>query len=91
MDNPSYIEADVVDTERFRELSGIALENGLLTSGIRSEFLEIYLGVTEANLEPDEINVIMDSEEYKNMACYPQDGCFKKINDVWILKICNNE
>ena len=91
LDNPSYIEADVVDTERFRELSGIALENGLLTSGIRSEFLEIYLGVTEARLEPDEINVIMDSEEYKNMTCYPQDGCFKKINDVWILKICNNE
>jgi hypothetical protein len=90
-DNPSTVEIDIFDSEDLRELSGVALENGLITSGVRDNFIETFLGYKVADISWDEKNEIMASDEFKSMPIYPENGCVKKINDVWVVKMCEQE
>lgn len=87
-DNPSSVEMDIFDSEGLRELSGVALENGLITAGARDRFIKTFLGYELAKLDWSEKEAIKESDEYKSMSVYPEDGCVKKINDVWVVKMC---
>lgn len=87
-DNPSTVEIDAFDSEDLRELSGVALENGLITAGVRDNFIRTFVGFDVAHLDYEEKEEIKNSEQYKEMAVYPQDGCVQKINDVWVVKLC---
>lgn len=91
-DNPSPVEkVDVLDTESLRDMSGVALENGLITSGVRNSFIETFLGFDMAYLTEDEKKEIMSSEHYKEMPVYPARDSIQKINDIWVVKMCENE
>ncbi len=87
-DNPSSVEIDLFDSDDLRELSGIALENGLITSGVRDNFIKVFNGYETASLDYDEKQEIMKTTEYKNMPIYPQKGCVQKINGIWVVKMC---
>ncbi len=76
-----------LEEERFYDLSGVALEYGLITPGTRERFLQIYLGKTAENSMDENAQAIRDSEEYKAMSDYPSDGCIKKIGDTWVVRI----
>jgi hypothetical protein len=89
VDNPSSVEIDILDSEDLRELSGLALENGLITMGVRDNFIETFLGYKTADISWNEKYDIMDTDEYKSMPVYPENGCVQKINDVWVVKMCN--
>jgi hypothetical protein len=89
VDNPSSVEIDIFDSEDLRELSGVALENGIITSGVRDNFIETFLGYKTADISWNEKYEIMDTDEYKSMPVYPENGCVQKINDVWVVKMCN--
>jgi hypothetical protein len=88
-DNPSSVELDIFDSEDLRELSGVALENGLITSGVRDNFIRTYIGYETARLSDSRKEEIMDTDEYKNMPVYPENGCVQKINGIWVVKMCN--
>jgi hypothetical protein len=87
-DNPSSVEIDIFGSEDLRELSGVALENGLITSGVRRNFISTFIGYEIANLSEEESNSIMESDEYKSMSVYPENGCVQKINGIWVVKMC---
>jgi hypothetical protein len=87
-DNPSTVEIDIFDSEDLRELSGVALENGLITSGVRDNFIKTFLGYEVADISWDEKNEIMASDEYKSMPIYPENGCVQKIDGIWVVKMC---
>ncbi|MCM1182328.1 MAG: glucosyltransferase domain-containing protein [Roseburia sp.] len=87
-DNPSSVELDVLDSEDLRELSGVALENGLITSGVRDNFIRTFVGYEPAALDGEQKNALMDTEIYRDMPVYPADGCVEKINDIWVVKMC---
>lgn len=87
-DNPSSVELDVMDSEDLRELSGVALENGLITSGVRDRFIRTFVGYEPAPLDGEQKSALMDTETYRNMPVYPESGCVEKINDVWVVKMC---
>jgi hypothetical protein len=89
--NPSSVELDIFDSEDLRELSGVALENGLITSGVRDNFIKTFLGYEVADITWEEKNDIMGTEEYKSMPIYPENGCVQKINGVWVVKMCEQE
>ena len=89
-DNPSSVEIDVIDSEDLRTFDGVALENGLITSGVRDNFIKIFLGYELADISFGEKNEIMASDEYKKMSVYPKKGSVKKINGVWVVKMCEN-
>lgn len=89
-DNPSPVEkVDVLDTESLRDMSGVALENGLITSGVRNKFIRTYIGFDVTTLLPEQKDEIMSSQEYLDMPVYPETGSIKKINDIWVVKMCN--
>jgi hypothetical protein len=88
-DNPSSVELDIFDSEDLRELSGVALENGLITSGVRDNFIRTFIGYETARLSDSEKQELMDTDEYKNMPVYPENGCVQKINGIWVVKMCN--
>ncbi len=88
-DNPSaVVETNFVDTEILREMSGVALENGLLTAGVRDDFIETYVGFKMADIRWSEKEDIMNSDTYKNMSLYPAEGSIQKIDDIWVVKLC---
>lgn len=91
-DNPSPVEiVDVLDTESLRDMSGVALENGLITSGVRNSFIETFIGFDMANLSEAEIKEIMASEQYVGMPIYPEKGSIQRINNTWVVKMCESE
>lgn len=87
-DNPSSVEVPVLDAEDLRELDGVALENGLITMSVRDNFIKMFVGYDMADLPFEKKEEIMQTDAYKNMPVYPKDGCVQKINDIWIVKMC---
>lgn len=87
--NPSSVELDIFDANGLRSLSGLALENGLITSGVRDRFIRTFLGEELADLTWEQKQEIMDTAEYLEMPIYPQNGCVKRIGDIWVVKMCD--
>jgi len=87
-DNPSPVEIPIFNSEGLRELSGVALENGLITSGVRKNFIETYVGFDMGNVSNDTGMMLAETPEYKKMPIYPAKGSIAKINDVWVVKLC---
>ena len=91
VDNPSIVEITDnghMGTEALRSFSGVALENGLLTSGVRNNFIRYFLGFEMYDISDNEFNDIKETDTFKNMPLYPAQGCIQKINDIWIVKLC---
>ena len=94
VDNPSPLETQTIDafgTDIFRTMSGVALENGLLTSGVRNSVIETYLGFEMADLSESKKDEIMSSEQYRSMPLYPTEGSIQQIDGIWIVKLCENK
>lgn len=87
-DNPSVVETDFVDTEVLREMSGVALENGLITSGVRDDFIETYVGFSMADISWSEKESIMESQAFIDMPVYPAAGSIQKLDNIWVVKLC---
>ncbi len=87
--NPAPVEIRLFDDdESYRELDGVVLENGLITSGVRNNFIRTYLGFNPGRVSDDERKAIIEAEEYKEMPTYPKEGSIQKIGDIWVVKLC---
>lgn len=87
-DNPSSVEVDVLDAEDLRELDGVALENGLITMSVRDNFIKMFIGYDMADLRFEKKEELMQTDIYKKMPVYPEEGCVQKINEIWVVKMC---
>ena len=76
-------------TENLREMSGVALENGLITSGVRDNFIKTYVGFDVGETTFEEKKAIMLTSEFADMPVYPTEGCIKKIDGIWVVKLCD--
>ena len=89
LDNPSPVDfASLYPTDSLRELSGVALENGLTNSGVRDNFIRNFLGFQVADLSVEEKNEIREMEEFKAMPNYPEEGSIAQIDGIWVVKLC---
>ncbi len=87
--NPAPVEIRLFeDDERYRELDGVVLENGLITSGVRNNFIRTYLGFDPGRVSDEERKALMKTESYKKMQTYPKEGSVYKIGDIWVVKLC---
>lgn len=86
-DNPSPVEMDIIDSEPLREMSGVALENGLITPGVRDNFIRFYVGFNITELDDKRKGELMDTQQYQNMPVYPEEGSIRLIDDVWVVKL----
>lgn len=93
VDNPSPLEAESLDgfgTDLFRTMSGVTLENGLLTSGVRNNVIRTYIGFEMTDLSDEQKARIVNSELYQSMPTYPAEGSIQQIDGIWIVKLCEN-
>ena len=60
----------------------------LITTGVRDNFIKMFVGYDMADLPFSEKEAIMETKEYKNMAVYPKEGCVQKIRGIWVVKMC---
>lgn len=88
VDNPSPIETNSLQDEKFREMSGIALENGMITSGVRDNFIRMYLGFPLPPVSNEVKELILADREYADMPCFPAEGSIRKITGIWVVKLC---
>lgn len=87
-ETPDLLGSYSLDGDKFEDLSGVAKETGLLTSGVRHNFMKTYIGVEMPDVSEETVNAIKETEAYKNMPAYPADGCVKQIEGVWVVKTC---
>lgn len=87
-ETPDLLGEYGMDKERFGDLSGVAMETGLLTSGVRWNFVRTYIGVSSPEVDEETVQAIRDSQEYQEMPSYPEQGCVRQIQGVWVLKTC---
>ena len=87
-ETPDLLGSYAMDGERFDDLSGVAKETGLLTSGVRHNFMKIYIGVETPEVSEETQEAIRQTQEYREMPAYPAEGCVQKILDVWVVKTC---
>lgn len=82
------ISYSMKEDELYSQMEGVALENGVLTQGVRSDYLSNYLGNVGAY--PVEREILKSTEEYKLMSVYPAGGSIQKIMGTWVVKVSEN-
>lgn len=80
-----------MNDEKFADFSGISPEYGILTAGVRENFMRVYFGLDVPWVSDAEKEDILQSKEFKEMAIYPKEGCVQKINDVWVIKVSEGQ
>lgn len=88
IDNPSSVEVSILGEEDLRVLDGVALENGLITTSVRDNFIKMFIGYDMADLSFSDKEAIMETQQYQKMPAYPKDGCVRKFDDIWVVKMC---
>lgn len=92
-ENP--LNATGLEDEKFTEMSGIAMESGMITSGVRRNFLRTYLGIDmpflESAQEQELVKEIKESREYQEMPIYPGEGSIRRIQGCWVVKVCEEQ
>lgn len=71
----------------YEDWEGIAMENGLFTSGVRRNFLRTYLGIDYEEVDPEWENNYFVTEEFKQKPSYPAEGSIWKKDGIWVVKI----
>lgn len=89
LDNPGPTEINTLSDERFRGIPGVTLENGLITLSVRDDFIRMYLGFELPVVTMAEKEAIMNSRQYIDMPCWPDAGSIQKIEDAWVVKLCD--
>ena len=85
----NILSAYGMDIERYEEFEGVAMENGLFTTHVRQYFMRDYLGVTHEEVSPEKISELFHSEEFGEMSEYPAEGCVRKIDGVWVIRVAD--
>lgn len=80
-----------MDDDKFEDFSGISPEYGILTAGVRENFIRIYFGMDVPFVNDEEKETIVQNEEFKEMPVYPKEGCVQKIGDIWVIKISEGQ
>lgn len=86
----NILSACKIGIERYDDMEGIAMENGLFTTGVRNDFLRIYLGIQfDKTLTVDKMIELTKTEEFLEMPCYPTEGCVQEMEGIWVIKVAD--
>ncbi len=81
----------MMEDEKYADFSGISPEYGILTSGVRENYMRIYFGMEVPRLDEKEKNAALESGQFEKMPVYPKEGCVEKINGIWVIKISEGQ
>lgn len=81
----------MMEDEKYSDFSGISPEYGILTSGVRENYMRVYFGLEVPRLPEEEKNAVLESGQFEKMPVYPKEGCVEKINGIWVIKISEGQ
>ena len=79
-----------MDEDIYADMEGAAGDQTIFMEANRNRFIATWLGIDTGNLYGESFDAMMqvkDSEEYRSIPSYPADGCVRRIDDVWIVKL----
>ncbi|MBQ9643024.1 MAG: glucosyltransferase domain-containing protein [Lachnospiraceae bacterium] len=79
-----------MDSAKFRDFEGLAVESGFLSLTIRGYFIRYFFGLDVGLPEEEEITAMMARPEYLAMPVYPAQGCIQQIDDTWVVRLAPN-
>ena len=85
----NILSSHEIDIGRYDSMEGVAMENGLFTTGVRRNFLRIYLGIDYEEVGGVTMQELMKTEEFRNMPDYPAEGCVQRIDGIWVIRVAD--
>ena len=85
--NDLPVSAYSMEKDYWEDLEGLALEEGLFTEYIRNPYIRIHLGIEPGVYDEELLSSLKETDEYKAMPIYPEDGCIANINDIWVIRV----
>ena len=73
------------------DLEGATLEDHLFLTANRLPMARIFLGIDSPEVTAEERDAILTGAEFAGMPVYPQEGCVKKIDGIWVVKIAEDD
>ncbi|WP_026498424.1 glucosyltransferase domain-containing protein [Butyrivibrio sp. WCD2001] len=69
------------------DFEGATLEEHLFLPTHRDRFIQIWFGIDTGDITTEKKEKLMKTAEFKEMSNYPEDGCVKQIDGVWVVKL----
>lgn len=85
--DPLPIASHNMNGKELVDFEGATLEDLLFLPSNRERVIQIWFGLDTKDVSLEEKSKIMETQEFKDMPIYPSDGCVKKIEGVWVIKI----
>ena len=76
-----------MDSVRYSDLEGLAMEDGLLSQGVRPNYLRNVIGINPVIYSVEQAEEMMQRPEYLEMPIFPADGCVKVIDGIYVVRI----
>ncbi len=73
------------------DFEGATVEDQLFLSTHRERFIQIWMGLNTASLTEEEKQALMNTHEFEDMPAFPADGCVRKIDGIWVIKMGRND
>lgn len=86
---PNILSSAGFDLDRYQDMEGISMENGLFTTGVRRQFMRTYLGIDYEEVSDEWQQEYIKTEEFKNKPSYPEQDCVWKKDGIWVIKVAN--
>lgn len=84
---PNILSSFDLDGALYEDLDGLANEHGLMTSGVRWNYVRLFLGINSPEVSEEDSDRIMSSQEYLSMPAFPADGCIRQFGDIYVVKL----
>ena len=85
----NILSSHEIDIGRYDSMEGVAMEHGMFTTGVRRNFLRIYLGIDYEEVGGVTMQELMKTEEFRNMPDYPAEGCVQRIDGIWVIRVAD--
>ena len=76
-----------MEKDYWEDLEGLAVEEDLFSLTVRSFYIRNHFGINALVYQYADLEALTLTSEFEDMPCYPEEGCIKKINDVWVIKV----
>ena len=85
--DPLPVAAHDMHASYLADFEGATLEELLFLPTHRDRFIQIWFGMDTGDITDDKKEKLMETDAFKEMPIYPEDGCVKQIDGIWVVKL----
>ena len=85
--DPLPIAAHSMHSAYLADFEGATTEELLFLPSNRDRFIQIWFGLDTGDISLEKKDELMATDEFKEMPAYPDEGCVKKIDGIFVVKL----